>query len=59
MDSKENAKELNREAQRAADSKNVSSDEEYAEKIYDDDAPTPPKFDKAHDVSATGQELKE
>jgi hypothetical protein len=59
MDKTENEKELNRQAQRAADSKNVVSDEEYAEKIYDEDAPTPPQFEEQHDVSYTGSEMKE
>lgn len=59
MDRNECQKELNRRAQNAADSKTFVSDEEFAEKIYDDDAPTPPQFEEKHHVSVTGSELKE
>jgi hypothetical protein len=52
-------KEENRKNQKAADDRNVSSDEEFAEKIYDDDAPTPPRFDEQHGVTYSGSELKE
>lgn len=59
MDRNEGQKELNRRAQNGADSKNVVADEEFAEKIYDDNAPTPPQFEEKHHVSVTGSELKE
>lgn len=52
-------KEEVRKAQAAEDSENVASDEEFAEKIYDDKAPTPEKFDEQHDVTYSGSDVKE
>lgn len=52
-------KEENRKNQQVADQKNLGSDEEFAEKIYDDDAPTPPQFDEQHDVTYSGSEVQE
>ncbi len=57
MDSKD--KQLNAKAQEAEDRKNYISDEEYAEKIYDDNAPTPPQFKEEHEISNTGQDLSQ
>jgi hypothetical protein len=52
-------KEKNRKAQEAADRKHVASDEEFAERMYDENAPTPPQFQEQHDVTYTGEELHE
>lgn len=44
----------------SADSKGPTDTgaEEFSEKIYDDNAPTPDEFDEPHSVSPTGSELK-
>jgi hypothetical protein len=55
MDEKKlNREQLQESADRAADH---GSDEEFAEKIYDENAPTPHQFDNDHDVSYTGIEF--
>jgi len=55
----EKLKELNAKEQERENQTNHGSDEEYAEKMYDEDAPTPPQFDDPHEVSHSGSELKE
>jgi hypothetical protein len=51
MDKKNRKEEIRREPAPQV------SDEEYAEKIYEVEAPVPPQFDEPHRVSYTGQPL--
>ena len=57
---REEQKQENRETQEQADrNAQLPGDEEFAEKIYDDKAPTPAEFKDEHSVSATGGEMQE
>lgn len=53
------SKEKNMDAYEDKRGTHPNADEEYAEKIYDDDAPTPANFSEEHEVSHTGMKLQE
>lgn len=53
-------KERNRQAQQQENREaGAASDEEFAEKLYEENPPVPPQFQEEHSVSYTGSELKE
>jgi hypothetical protein len=57
---REEQKQENRETQEQANrNAKGAGDEEFAEKIYDDKAPTPSEFEDDHSVSTTGGEILE
>lgn len=60
MSEEKEKKQLNRATQEKADrDAGQFGDEEFAEKIYDDDAPVPQVFQEQHEISITGVELEE
>ncbi len=55
----ESEKEQNRQLQRRLNEHaDTASDEEFAEQLYDDQAPTPAEFKEKHRISTTGGQLE-